>query len=82
MGLTQGPPAAAWSHLLLALDSGALVSVSNGQGLTLVTLESYTHLGEQGGLPGALHLPRHTVGGGRTFVWSCGLGVVRIHFLP
>jgi len=38
-----------------------------------VTLESYIHFGEQGGLPGALRLPRHAVGGGRAFFWSCQL---------
>lgn len=37
-----------------------LPSMSNGQELDIVTLESYIHFGEQGGLPGALclRLPR------------------------
>lgn len=69
--LTQGPPTtAAWSGLLRALDAvGAsprltLTSMSNGQELDIVTLESHVHLGEQGGLPGALRLIRHAVDGG------------------
>lgn len=50
-----------------------LASLSNGQESDIVTLESYIHFGEQGGLSGALRLPRHAVGVGRAFFWSCQL---------
>lgn len=75
--LTQDPTITAKSSLLMVLDTvGAsptltLTSMSNGQELDIVTLESYIHCGEQHGLPGALSLPRHAVGGGRAFLWSC-----------
>lgn len=47
--------------------------MSNGREPDIVTLESYIHFGEQCGLLGALRLPRHAVGGGRAFLWSCQL---------
>lgn len=65
-----GSRTAAWSSLLVVLDAvGAsprltLPSMSNGQELDIVTLDSHTHFGDQGGLPGALSLPRQAVGGG------------------
>lgn len=43
--------------------------------LGIVTPESYLHLGEQGGLPCALRLPRHAVGGGCALPWSWQLRV-------
>lgn len=77
MVLTHDLTITAKSSLLMVLDTvGAsptltLTSMSNGQELDIVTLESYIHCGEQRGLPGASRLPRHAVGGGRAFPWSC-----------